>query len=467
MELDFSTDTIEKLLFKKTLTDKRYLNILSGFFEKRWIKTKNLGVLFKIVLNYYAKYNTTPTIKLVSALVKKFIEKYPENSDLNSIPELLRDISSMDLSIPENVLSSNLKEYIRKRALYCVIFDNIEKLDGNSDEVVDSCLTSFDKVQKIVFADSDLGLNYFNEAAMNDHWDFILNPAARLPTGWQTLDFYTNGGIYRDGKCLSIIMAGPGLGKSLWLSNLAVNFLRQNLSVVVISLEMSQNIYAQRFDAHISEDDINHLKETSDTSISKIKNFYTTYPKSNLFIKEYPPNSIKCQDIDQYLENIKQAGFSFDVVIVDYLNLILPQVSKDNMFLDGKNVSENLRALSYKYNVPVMTAVQANTEGINNENIEMRNVSESRGIAHTADALFALYQMPDDRENGIIKCRILKNRFGGFVGKCFQYKLDSKNLVLKDISLDNDVDSDSNNADENLKKLVANIPSISTDLIDL
>ena len=92
-------------------------------------------------------------------------------------------------------------------------------------------------------------------------------------------------------------MAQSGLGKSVFMSNMAVNFLKQNLSVVVISLEMSQDVYAQRFDAHISQKNINKLKENETTAIQRIKEFYKKYPKSNLFIKEYPPRSIKTNDI--------------------------------------------------------------------------------------------------------------------------------------------------------------------------
>ena len=74
----------------------------------------------------------------------------------------------------------------------------------------------------------------------------------------------------KNGKMLGLFMAQAGLGKSVFLSNLAVNFLKQNLAVVVISLEMSEDVYASRFDAHISKIDINKLDEESDQAISNI-----------------------------------------------------------------------------------------------------------------------------------------------------------------------------------------------------
>jgi hypothetical protein len=104
----------------------------------------------------------------------------------------------------------------------------------------------------------------------------------------------------------------------------------------------------------------------------------------------------------------------------------------DNMYQNVLDVAEKLRAISYIYNVPVVTATQANGEGINNENIGMEHVSESKGINHTCDFLGALYQMDEDRDHGVINMRILKNRLGGQNGKVIPFSLDPESLVLRD-----------------------------------
>lgn len=79
---------------------------------------------------------------------------------------------------------------------------------------------------------------------MLKHWEYIRNPEAKVSTLWPSLDAYTHGGFLKDGRSLYLVMAQAGLGKSLFLSNLAVNFLKQGLKVVVISLEMSEDVYA-------------------------------------------------------------------------------------------------------------------------------------------------------------------------------------------------------------------------------
>lgn len=62
-------------------------------------------------------------------------------------------------------------------------------------------------------------------------------------------------------------------------------------------------------------------------------------------------------DIQCYLENLKNADKHFDVVIIDYLNLVLPNHKTDSMYKDGLAVSEELRALSYQFGCPFVSAV--------------------------------------------------------------------------------------------------------------
>jgi hypothetical protein len=186
MELDFSNDVIEKLLLKKALIDKNWLNILGKTYDKRWFSIECIGITLKNILAFYNKYDSIPSIQTIQAISKKYIEKHGD-TELNiiDVQQLLTEISNMNLNISDEVLNSNLKEFIRRNAFYYSLFDNAELLEKNSgkyDEVVDKCLANFDKVQKITFNDTDLGLDYFNENQMKQHWQYIMNPKAKIKT---------------------------------------------------------------------------------------------------------------------------------------------------------------------------------------------------------------------------------------------------------------------------------------------
>ena len=482
MDLDFTNDTIEKMLLKKALSDKHWLSILSNVYDslfgkiqnkefrekKSLFKNRDFSLILRLAMKYFQKYDKSPDNNVIQLLAKKYQELHPvECIDIAKINTVLSELQNANYNIGDDILNKNFKDFIRSQAMYETLSQNVEILtseNGDYQKVVDKCLENFDKVQKITFDDTDLGMQYFNEAAMKEHWDFLKNPEAKIKTMWRKVDDITNGGFLKDGRMLALIMAQAGLGKSVFLSNLAVNFMKQNLSVVVISLEMSENVYAARFDAHISKKNINRLAENEEVATERIREFYRQHPKANLFIKEYPPRSVRTRDIANYLENLKNAGHHFDVIIIDYLGLVLPNRSQDSMYKDGQMVSEELRGLSYLFKVPVISAVQCNSEGMNNATIDMQNVAESKAIVHTVDFLAVLTRTPDERELGKINMRILKNRFGGQIGAVCSFRMDNDTLEVADTSYDNDIESSTtSNMLKNFKENKQNIESSITD----
>ena len=482
MDLDFTNDTIEKMLLKKALSDKHWLSILSNVYDslfgkiqnkefrekKSLFKNRDFSLILRLAMKYFQKYDKSPDNNVIQLLAKKYQELHPaECIDIAKINTVLSELQNANYNIGDDILNKNFKDFIRSQAMYETLSQNVEILtseNGDYQKVVDKCLENFDKVQKITFDDTDLGMQYFNEAAMKEHWDFLKNPEAKIKTLWRKVDDITNGGFLKDGRMLALIMAQAGLGKSVFLSNLAVNFMKQNLSVVVISLEMSENVYAARFDAHISKKNINRLAENEEVATERIREFYQQHPKANLFIKEYPPRSVRTRDIANYLENLKNAGHHFDVIIIDYLGLVLPNRSQDSMYKDGQMVSEELRGLSYLFKVPVISAVQCNSEGMNNATIDMQNVAESKAIVHTVDFLAVLTRTPDERELGKINMRILKNRFGGQIGAVCSFRMDNDTLEIADTSYDNDIESSTtSNMLKNFKENKQNIESSITD----
>ena len=482
MDLDFTNDTIEKMLLRKALSDKHWLSILSNVYDslfgkiqnkefrekKSLFKNRDFSLILRLAMKYFQKYDKSPDNNVIQLLAKKYQELHPaECIDIAKINTVLSELQNANYNIGDDILNKNFKDFIRSQAMYETLSQNVEILtseNGDYQKVVDKCLENFDKVQKITFDDTDLGMQYFNEAAMKEHWDFLKNPEAKIKTMWRKVDDITNGGFLKDGRMLALIMAQAGLGKSVFLSNLAVNFMKQNLSVVVISLEMSENVYAARFDAHISKKNINRLAENEEVATERIREFYQQHPKANLFIKEYPPRSVRTRDIANYLENLKNAGHHFDVIIIDYLGLVLPNRSQDSMYKDGQMVSEELRSLSYLFKVPVISAVQCNSEGMNNATIDMQNVAESKAIVHTVDFLAVLTRTPDERELGKINMRILKNRFGGQIGAVCSFRMDNDTLEIADTSYDNDIESSTtSNMLKNFKENKQNIESSITD----
>lgn len=426
IETDFTDSFIEKIILNKVFTDKKYTLFFDKMYDKRWFDDDRISSIINLIISYNKKYSNIPNINILNELIKKYCEKTSKESV--EFFEIFAECTNIKIEVDDASVKDNIEYFIRKKGVYYTILDGIEDIEKTKD--VSKCIEKFEKINNISF-DDDLGFEYFEQ--LDDHINYLINPDSKLPMGIKWLDDVTHGGLLKEGKCLAVFMAQPGLGKSLMLGNLAYRWLKQDKTVVIISCEMSKDVYGRRIDALISNDDIDELQITYKESFSKIKQFKAQHPSARLFIKEYPPSTIRSNDIKIYIDTLISRGIHPDVIIIDYLNLVLPNYSTGaGSYFDILQVSQNFRALSYLYKCPIVTATQANGEGINNANIGLEHISESKGTGHTGDFICALYQLAEDIEAGIINGKILKNRLGGKHGKVHAFHLNDKTLMLED-----------------------------------
>ena len=459
---ELSEKTLELMLFREMIVNSDFIGRISEVVDFRWFRTPHIQFMARFAVNYFKKYGILATRDIMESVIQKVNENQvieANKIDINAAMFDFNKATTLNLGeMSDKDRMAKIQEYVKQEAMRNALLDSATDLERkNTDGLVESTLKKFDDIQKLVFEELDFGVEMSADevdASLEDHIDFLTNPSARIPTLWNCLDDVTHGGFFKDGKFLGVFMAQAGLGKSNILANLGYNFLKQNLKVVVISMEMSQNVYLRRFDSLISKIDIDDLGLSSMVGQlkDKVERFYKQdYPGARLNIKEFPPNSKSAKSLGQYVEELVVArGWKPDVLIVDYLNLLKPNVGASHgettMYEDGKTVSEELRKLSYDLSIPIITAVQCNSSGFNTADIGMQNIAESRGIAHTADFIAGLYQTEDEQMEGVFHMKILKSRLGE--SKNLKFEFNKHTMEFTDI---NDVDDGSEAVKESVE----------------
>lgn len=424
-----SPEKMEPIMFKLLLEDAKYATLLNDLYEKEWLQDAELGKICSAVIKYYQQKNSLPKYQTVDLIASKlFPDSYSELSiKLKSAYNI--DINEYD----REYLDGELLSYVRNCGIYWTIMSNVEEMSETHS--VDGMIDNLKSLTTMNF-DFDLGLDYLEE--IEQHCDNLTQPDARLSSGWDEFDHLTNGGFYAEGRCLAVFVGETHVGKSLMLSNLAANMLKMGKFVVIISLEMCEDVYASRIDAHLTKGNINELEFNTDKVIAKAKEIRENNGESKLVIKEFPPDTITCNHVKAYID--KLIGFHKrqpDCIIIDYINLLLPANNGSgnyNSYEKYKIVTTEMRRLSYIFNTPTISVTQCNRSGMNNTEIGLEHISDSAGIAMTADFVGVLFQREGDREAEILNMKIAKNRFGGRVGQVMQYHIDYSNLAISDIS---------------------------------
>lgn len=446
---ELSDKTLELLLFKEIITNREFVGKFSEIADFRWFKTPHIRFMSQFAVNYYKKYGGLVTKDVVESVIQKKNEKEIIESnkiDLNSSLFDFNKAKDLDLgAMDEQTKIDKIQKYVKKEAMRNALLDSANDLEkSGTDDICEQTLKKFESIQSILFEKEDFGTDYGADTIEDDfeeHITYLTNPAAKISTGWNSLDECTSGGFLKDGKSIYVFMGQANIGKSNILANLGYNFLKQGLKVLVLSMEMSENVYMRRFDSLISKIDIDALNIPTMAAMlkEKIVKFFNENPTARLKIVEKAPNSINSRDINIFLEKmVEQVGWKPDVVLLDYMGLINPNAGSGrgeaSMYQDGSSVAKELRALTYVWGIPFITAVQCNSSGYNTSDIGLQNIAESRAIAHHGDFIAGLYQTEEETNDGTFHMKVLKSRLGGKPNLLFHFN--SQTMEFEEMNSD-------------------------------
>lgn len=348
---------LEKLILKGICIDKNYAATLSDVFKKEYFDNKIVGNVYGYVINHFKEYNNIPPTDLI-------IHEFDKNNSTET-KELFDEIKSIDFDHVTNYefLFDSTNEYLKEKAVKQAILSSVDIINKKENfteirKVIEEALCKDLKV--------DLGLDYFKDLKSRLERLFKCSEV-RVPTGFYTLDEFISGGF--PPYTLSVIAAKTHGYKSTFLANMAARQVIKGYNVVLVSLEMSEDAFAQRFDSIYSLLDINKLyreKTTKTKLVKRLNDVKKTENRGNLFIKEMPTGKATIDDYKKYLRELIIRGIKPDVFICDYLNLMKPSSKSktDNMYSDVKTIAEELRALSFEFRVPVISVSQLNREGM-------------------------------------------------------------------------------------------------------
>jgi archaellum biogenesis ATPase FlaH len=273
--------------------------------------------------------------------------------------------------------------------------------------------------------------------------DYFADPRSRLmkikdkngqvSTGWENLDKMLFGGFNR-GE-LNIFAAGSGGGKSLFLANLGVNFAQLGLNVVYLTFELSEELVSMRIDSMITGIPSRDVFKNIDDVEMKVK---MIGKKSGSIQVKYMPSGKTSNDIRSYLKEYEiKIGKKVDVLLVDYLDLLMPtskKISAENLFIKDKYVSEELRNLAMEKNTVFVTAAQLNRGAVEEVEFDHSHISGGLSKIQTADNVFGIFTSRAMRERGRYQIQLMKTRSSSGVGMKLDLEFNVDSLRISSLS---------------------------------
>lgn len=392
--IDYNED-MQRLLLQFMISDPaafaRSQNILKPEY---W--NDRLRKAARFILNYASEYNNLPIPEQIKADSGQQIDVLPAEVIVKASDWYLETVEA----------------FCRHKAMEALVLEGPDLVEKG----MYSELEKRSKENMLISLQKDMGTDYF------------LNPLERLhrmrdrtgmtSTGWKDIDAKLYGGMNR-GE-LTFFAGGPGTGKSLFLQNLALNWVQMGLNIVYVTLELSEELVGLRFDAMISEMPTKQIFKNMDETAMKVAMAKKAHNWGRLNIKKFPEAGTSANDIRAYLKEYEiKYGVKPDGICVDYLDLLHPnsgKISASDLFIKDKYTSEELRALASEYNLLAATASQLNRASIQEQNFDASHMAGGISKINTADNVMGIYMSPQMKEIGQYQIQFLKTRSSSGVG---------------------------------------------------
>jgi replicative DNA helicase len=414
----------EKIFYLYLLQNPKYMaSVKREFFE-----VDEVGIIFDISKKFHERFSSSPTKEQVKMVLKK--DRFKDKVKDSHIDIIFDEPMS---SYTEDWKKEMCEFWIQWKTLNTSLIDTVEfakttkVTPDNVKEIINKVKTIINDRNNINFS-GDLGKDFFEFESHQSE------PGSKISTQHRFIDEICGG--YRK-KGLICYVGETNIGKSIWLANDAVNFVRSGKNVSVITAEMSDTSFIHRIGANLLDIDISQYEEKSRDG-DFVKNRLDmmangVVPPGKLFVKEYPTSQATVLDIESYLKELEAVnGMKLDVIVIDYVNILCNHrnPNSENTYMKIKQLCEDLRAMAVRNNWVVITASQVNREGYNTSEISLGHVSESAGLSHTCDMIYGIIQTTDMKLKDEYWLKILKIRNGGGKAKKCKYNINYSRMRL-------------------------------------
>ena len=363
--------------------------------------------------------------------ITKFVEKYKKIPTQTSLEIEVQSRKDFDW------LVDTTEQFCKDKAVYNAIVEGIQIIDGKDKNRDAGAIPNILTDALAVGFDNTVGHDYLLDS--DARYDYYHKIEEKIPFDLEFFNKITKGGL--PPKTLNIVLAGTGVGKSLFMCHVSANCLTQGKNVLYITLEMAEERVAERIDANlmnVSMEDLYDLpKRMYDDKIQKI----AKSTAGKLIVKEYPTASAHSGHFRGLIKELAlKKSFKPDILFIDYLNICSSSRFKGaisvNSYMYIKAIAEELRGLAVETNVPIMSATQTNRAGFVSTDIGLEDTSESFGLPATADLMFALISNEELDELNQIAVKQLKNRYNDpTINKKFVLGIDRSRSKLYDVKL--------------------------------
>lgn len=418
-------DSIQRGIIYLCKSDKDFFLQVLPLMKPSYFDALSHQNIFQSITDHYEKYKQLPNDDFIIEECKKKVKKIEHISEYKTE---LESVNSVDVSSLNNrdYLLEKVEDFAQHQAVAGALVESVDLLKDGKVDIIPTMLREAMNVGRSI----DIGQSYFDD--IDARYDRLTDDSHRVT--FKTPFPYMNEKVLEGGiskKELAMVVAPPGVGKSLYLVNQAAVAMAEGRNVLYISLEMSEDRVSQRLDSIITKVPQSRIRTDREEVKRRLGVVRKKYPNfGKLVIKEFPTKRCTVNALRAYLNQLKNfSEFEPDILIVDYLEIMSTDSSVPE-YKSQEMLAQELRGLAVENDLAVWTATQTNRQGKSVDIIKDTELADSYGKIRTCDFVISLNQNAEERDGGEGRVHVMKNR-NGRPGDTFRIEFQYDVLVMK------------------------------------
>ena len=386
-------------LINLIITDKTFFTAIIDVIQSKYFDNQYFKLIMQLVKEYHVNYQTSPSFDALDQLTRIEISSEMAKKYVFDMLKEVKDASFEDhLFIKEKAIKFCKQQELKKAIRRVEVI--LEKGDFESYDMCEEYIRDAIKVGEMSNEDFEI----FSEL------ELLLEEDYRHPleTGIDGIDNILNGGLAK-GE-IGVVLAPTGVGKTTMLTRFANTAYNMGHNVLQIFFEDNPKIIQRKHFTCWTGIPSQDLGEHKETVLDKADEMKKT--GGRLILKKLPSDEMTMLQIKNQVRKIISEGVKLDMVLIDYIDCILPDRAFDDEWKGEGSVMRKFEGMCHELNLAGWTATQGNRSSISSDVVTTDQMGGSIKKAQVGHVIISVAKTLQQKEMGLATIAIIKSRLG-------------------------------------------------------
>ena len=381
------------------ITDKLFAQSIIDSIQSKYFDNQYFKLIMQMMKEYYEKYQSIPSFEGIEQLTQLEISSEMAKK---CVIDMLRDVK--EASFEDHL-------FIKEKTIKFCKQQELKKAIRKVETILEKGeFESYDKCEEYIREAISIGEGDEGTVEVFQNLEDVLKDDYRhpIPTGIDGIDNLLNGGLAK-GE-LGVILAPTGVGKTTILTRFANTAFNMGYNVLQIFFEDNPKIIQRKHFTCWTGIEPQKLSENKEKVLSKADEMKKNGGK--LILKKLASDEFTIAQIKNQIRKITSEGVNLDIVVLDYIDCVIPDRSFNDEWKGEGSVMRKYEAMCHELNLVGWTAAQGNRSSISSEVVTTDQMGGSIKKAQVGHVIISVAKTLQQKELGLATIAITKSRLG-------------------------------------------------------